>query len=95
MAITIEFVRSGLSESEITLTRLPVTIGRDPKADLQLCDCYVSRQHCEIDELNGKPLVRDLNSENGTFVNGETVQEAVVSPDDRITVGQTNFRARC
>ena len=95
MTIIIEFVNANVPEQEITLTALPVLIGRSPEADVQLDDSCVSRQHCEIDEMNGKPLVRDLDSKNGTFINGEAVKQAVVRPDDRITLGRISLRARC
>jgi pSer/pThr/pTyr-binding forkhead associated (FHA) protein len=95
MAITIEFVNAEIPEQEITLTGLPVVIGRSPQADVQLEDSCVSRQHCEIDEMNGRPIVRDLDSKNGTFINGAAVQQTVVKPEDRITVGRIRLRARC
>ena len=95
MTITIEFVNADIPEHEITLTGLPVMIGRSPEADVQLDDSCVSRQHCEIDEMNGRSFVRDLDSKNGTFINGEAVQQAVVGPQDRITIGRINLRARC
>ena len=95
MAITIEFVNAEIREQQITLTGLPITIGRSLEADVQLDDDYVSRQHCEIDDMNGKPLLRDLGSKNGTFINGEAVQQAVVGRDDRITVGRIDLRAHC
>jgi pSer/pThr/pTyr-binding forkhead associated (FHA) protein len=94
-AITIEFVNADIREQEITLTGLPVMIGRSPEADVPLDGDCVSRQHCEIDHMNGKPLVRDLGSKNGTFINGEVVRQAIVGPDDRITIGRINLHARC
>jgi hypothetical protein len=95
MVITVECVNADIPEQEITLTRLPAMIGRSPEADVHLDDSCVSRQHCVIDEMNGRPLVRDLGSKNGTFINGEAVQKAVVRPDDRISIGRINLRARC
>ena len=94
-AITLQFVNAEIPEHEITLTGLPVTIGRSPEADVQLEDSGVSRQHCEIDEMNGRPIVPDLDSKNGTFINGAAVQQAVVKPEDRITVGRIRLRVRC
>jgi pSer/pThr/pTyr-binding forkhead associated (FHA) protein len=95
MVITVEFANAEIPEQEIRLTRLPVMIGRSLEADVHLDDPCVSRQHCEIDEMNGRPLVRDLDSKNGTFINGEAVRKAVVRPDDRISIGRINLRARC
>ena len=54
----------------------------------------VSRVHCEISEINGTLLVRDLGSRNGTAVNGEYVKEAHLLPGDRLTVGLTKFEVR-
>ena len=94
MVITIELLCAEIPAREITFRRLPVTIGRGPETDVPLEDCCVSRQHCKLAEVDGKPFVCDLDSTNGTFLNGEMIQQAVVEPDDRITVGQTDFRVR-
>jgi pSer/pThr/pTyr-binding forkhead associated (FHA) protein len=74
------------------LCRLPVVVGRCSDADVCLSDCWVSRRHCEVYEIDGTVVVRDLGSRHGTFVNGLDVPEAHLTPGDRLTVGLTKFR---
>jgi pSer/pThr/pTyr-binding forkhead associated (FHA) protein len=79
------------SPAEIPLDRLPVTIGRGSEADFRLLDRWASRLHCVLDRRDGQVVVRDLGSSNGTLVNGSYVREAVLLPNDRLTVGMTTF----
>ena len=72
---------------------LPATIGRGREASISLTHPLVSRQHCEIVAANGRVLVRDLDSLNGTFVGSERVKEAILRPGDLLTVGTVTFRA--
>lgn len=47
-----------------------VTIGRSSENDIQISDKYISREHVRIRQKGDKYFVKDLGSENGTFVNG-------------------------
>lgn len=47
-----------------------VTIGRSSENDIQLSDKFISREHLRIRQKGDKYFVRDLGSENGTFING-------------------------
>ena len=78
-------------QRKIVLNRLPVVMGRSLDADVHLDDCWVSRAHCEISEIDGTLVVRDLKSRNGTLVNGKSIAEARLLPGDRIAVGITRF----
>jgi pSer/pThr/pTyr-binding forkhead associated (FHA) protein len=78
----------------MVLDRLPVVIGRNPEADVRLDDRWVSRVHTEISEINGTLVVRDLDSRNGTLVNGQYIKEAHLLPGDRLTVGLTSFEVQ-
>src|SRR5690554_1038866 len=51
----------------------PMTMGRSPQVDVQLNDVGVSRKHARIERRGDAVFVRDLNSANGTYVNGEMV----------------------
>ncbi len=73
----------------IALGPEPITIGRDPDNDLVLDDRRVSRRHAEIRLRLGRYTLYDLQSTNGTFVNGRRVAEIALSDGDRLTIGGT------
>jgi DNA-binding NtrC family response regulator/pSer/pThr/pTyr-binding forkhead associated (FHA) protein len=67
-----------------------LVIGRGNTADLQLVDGKVSREHCSIETMQAGVCVRDLGSQNGTFVNGTAIVEPTfVNEGDEIVVGDT------
>jgi hypothetical protein len=74
-------------------------LGRDDSADILLDDPGISRRHSEIRVTTDGPhhvcSIRDLDSTNGTFLNGERITSARLEDGDRVTVGRTSvtFRA--
>lgn len=52
-------------------------LGRSPESDLQIKDPFVSRKHLRIARKGEQIFIKDLNSRNGTFVNGEPIQPGV------------------
>ena len=64
-----------------------IAIGRHEANDLQLTSRTVSNYHAEIMNENGRIVLRDLGSTNGTFVNDEKVREQTVESGDRIRIG--------
>ena len=66
---------------------LPVTIGRDSSNAVVLPGGGVSRQHCHIDVEDGDVFITDLNSSNGTILNGEPVSKSILSEGDELTIG--------
>ena len=81
-------------KAPVVLDKLPAVIGRNRDADVHLDDRWISRVHCEISEISGTLLVRDLDSHNGTLVNGQHVKEAHLLPGDRLSVGLTSFEVQ-
>lgn len=80
------------SESEIgthVMLDRPITIGRDPKAELPLQDEGISRRHCRISfDRDHNFFIEDLNSTNGTLLNGKRlVDKQRLEAGDRIFVG--------
>ncbi len=67
-------------------------IGRASAAKVELVDPSVSRRHATISIVNGVPVVRDLGSRNGTFVNGERVRSCTLKNGDVLTFGNTELR---
>jgi hypothetical protein len=59
------------------------TIGRSPSSDIQVRDNTVSRNHLKIFRMKNEFFIEDLNSKNGTFVNGERVHVGVQVPVKR------------
>ena len=82
-------VLTGSSAGRIIPLRLPVlTIGRDPSSHVALDDDGVSRSHIKVLLYdNGHPNVVDLESTNGTFINGTQVDVAPLGEGDRIQLG--------
>lgn len=68
---------------------IPVTIGREEGNALRLNDERVSRYHAKVQYEDGDIIVTDLDSTNGTRVNGATVQIRRLRPGDQISVGRT------
>ncbi|HEX8807222.1 MAG TPA: FHA domain-containing protein [Candidatus Aquilonibacter sp.] len=68
----------------------PLTIGRDKSCELVLADAEVSRKHARLETQGGVVFVRDLDSSNGTFLNGQRLTGAVETREgDAIDVGTT------
>jgi pSer/pThr/pTyr-binding forkhead associated (FHA) protein len=65
------------------------TVGRATGADFIVDAALVSRVHCRLTALpDGELEVRDLDSTNGTFVNGERIERARLADGDRLQVGR-------
>lgn len=65
----------------------PIVIGRSSDLDMVLVEEMVSRRHAQIEMRGGVITIQDLGSTNGTFVNGEKIQSAVLREGDRVLVG--------
>ena len=70
----------------------PLTfIGRTPENQIRLNKPAVSRRHAQIAQSDSGYVLRDLNSENGTYVNGERVKEKPLANGDRVQIGTVRF----
>ena len=78
--------------SEITVTCLPLTIGRGDAASVCLNDRWVSRLHCEVWSDDEGVIVRDLGSRHGTMVNGEPIRESRLQSGDLLVIGLRQFQ---
>ena len=80
-----------------TSYRLPVTsegqfIGRSPESDIQLQDKVISARHLFVNLTNeGRAIVQDLGSTNGTYINGHKIQESYLYLGDRLHIGQVSI----
>ena len=64
------------------------TAGRDPRSDIFLDDMTVSRHHAEFRLERGELQVIDIDSLNGTYVNGKAIDSTVLTNGDEIQMGK-------
>lgn len=68
------------------------TIGRVEDNTFHIAEPSVSSHHCEVILRRGDVVVKDLNSTNGTFINGEKIAEGVLKPGQVLRLGQIELR---
>jgi predicted component of type VI protein secretion system len=68
------------------------TIGRVEDNTIQIAEPSVSSHHCEVLLKGTDVVIKDLNSTNGTFINGEKVTEAALKPGQILRLGQIEMR---
>jgi DNA-binding NtrC family response regulator len=85
-------VTSGRDEGKEMVLQTPVvTIGTLPESSLVLTDPTVSRRHASVEETSNGYVLRDLDSTNGTFLDGVRVREAYIRTGSLIRLGQTEM----
>lgn len=80
--------RGAVSGSRYLLDEDEITVGRDPRADILLDDSTVSRSHAVFRRVNGAYSVIDAGSLNGTYVNGQRVDQKQLNNGDEIMIGK-------
>ena len=84
-------LESGGERREIKVAG-PVTVGRSQSASVYLDDKTLSREHTQFYLQNGRLLVKDLDSKNGTYPNGSLIKDAqALKHGDRVKVGVATF----
>lgn len=68
------------------------TIGRVDDNNFQIAEPSVSSHHCEILLRGSDVVVKDLNSTNGTFINGEKISESILKPGQTLRLGQIELQ---
>lgn len=93
MEVTLTVIRGKVNRGEITFDP-PAVLGRSRETDLTIAHPMISRQHCELFEVDGLLMVRDLGSLNGTVVLNRRIIESPLRPDDCFSVGPLTFQVR-
>ncbi len=99
LAVRAEFV-GGESQPRVlasdgrafVLSDRPLVVGRSPEVEIVINDQNVSRRHAEFWRTPEGVAVRDLQSTNGTFVNGHRITAVSLSPHDDVVVGGLHLR---
>jgi pSer/pThr/pTyr-binding forkhead associated (FHA) protein len=68
------------------------TVGRVEDNAFQIAEPSVSSRHCEILLRGSEVVVKDLNSTNGTFINGEKITEGVLKPGQTLRLGNIELK---
>lgn len=76
----------------LPLTQFPVTIGRDATNTIVIDDDEVSRFHLRIKRRGRLYICEDLESKNGTYINGDKILNSIVQNGDKILVGGVEFQ---
>ena len=67
-------------------------VGRSAASDLKLADGKISREHCVVESVKDHHVIVDLESANGTIVNGERVKKAILKEGDFVRLGFTMLK---
>jgi pSer/pThr/pTyr-binding forkhead associated (FHA) protein len=68
------------------------SIGRVEDNTFQIAEPSVSSHHCEVLQRGSEVVIKDLNSTNGTYINGEKITERVIKPGQILRLGQIELR---
>jgi FHA domain len=80
---------------EIRIDHYPCVLGRDRDSDYSVQLSFISRRHCRFLLQDGRVVVHDLESFNGTFVNGSRIAAPTAITDgDELRLGPMSFRVR-
>lgn len=82
------------TQREVPLKKARIIIGRQADATMRLPDPNISRQHCELQLDSGRPVLKDLGSSNGTYVNRRRISQTELSAGDTISIGPFLFVVR-
>ncbi|MEW5889656.1 MAG: FHA domain-containing protein [Pseudomonadota bacterium] len=82
----------GLVLKEIPLTRERTTIGRKPHNDIQIDNLAISGEHAVIVTILDDSFLEDLDSTNGTFVNGQQIKKHFLQNNDVIELGKYRLK---
>ncbi len=83
----------GLHAGQSFVVGSGLVIGRAGGIDIQISDNFASGRHARVFDHDGLVYVEDMNSTNGTYLNGQRVDgQEPLQPEDRIRIGDTEFR---
>ena len=82
----------GLTGRSHELTAERTTVGRVEDNTFQLAEASVSSHHCEILQQGGEIKVKDLNSTNGTYIDGKQISEGVLKPGQTLRLGKVDIK---
>jgi hypothetical protein len=87
----VRFLSGALAGQTFPLEKASVVVGRAPNCDIKVPSSSVSKEHVQIEVLDDKVLITDMNSRNGTFLNGVQIRSSKARSGDRIAIHDIIF----
>ena len=94
MEVTLVAVKADGAQRDAAMKRARLIIGRKKECDIRVPVPSVSREHCELRVEGGRLIAKDLGSSNGTYINGERIQEMEVTAGQILGIGPAVFVIR-
>ena len=82
----------GVVIKEVPITKDKTTLGRRPYNDIVIDNLAVSGEHAVLQMAGSEVYIEDLNSTNGTYINGKAVKKQLLSHDDTVEIGKYKIR---
>lgn len=92
MTAKLTLILNGATISEHELDKESISIGRKPDNDITVDNLAVSGRHCQVITILNDSFLEDLNSTNGTYVNGALVKKHALKDGDVIGVGKHQIK---
>ncbi len=90
-SVTVRLSTGGAPGQSVQIQLEPVDVGSSPECDLVCKDPKVSRKHCQVTLAEEGLWVEDLDSKNGTFINGVRISRALLGAGQSVTLGNSRL----
>jgi pSer/pThr/pTyr-binding forkhead associated (FHA) protein len=91
MQVVLVMFKTDGSRRSFSLHKQTTTVGRREDCDVRIPLGEISRKHCRLIREDDTLKIEDLGSSNGTYINGQRIQGATLSPGDTIKIGSVVF----
>ncbi len=82
----------GVVIKEVQITKDKTTLGRRPYNDIVIDNLAVSGEHAVLQMVGGDVFIEDLNSTNGTYINGKAVKKQLLTHNDTVEIGKYKIK---
>jgi hypothetical protein len=82
----------GVVIKEVQITKDKTTLGRRPYNDIVIDNLAVSGEHAVLQMVGGDVYIEDLNSTNGTYINGKAVKKQLLAHNDTVEIGKYKIK---
>jgi hypothetical protein len=82
----------GVVIKEVQITKDKTTLGRRPYNDIVIDNLAVSGEHAVLQMVGGDVFIEDLNSTNGTYINGKAIKKQLLTHNDTVEIGKYKIK---